>query len=82
MPDDIDHEAILEVAMHYIEPFISEAVDWTPLKNFNTKFTKFDIYEPKEEDVWQFTTFLIDQAEKTSAYDNSTKNAETAKAKA
>jgi len=68
MPDDIDHEAILEVSMPYIEPFISEAVDWTPLKNLNTKFTKFDINKPKEEDVWQFTTFLIDQGHVTLGY--------------
>ncbi len=60
MPDDVDHEAVLEVAMDYIEPFVSEAVDWTPLKNLNSKFTKFDIPMPTEEDVWQFTTFLVD----------------------
>jgi len=60
MPDDLDHEAVLEVAMPYIKPFFSEAVDWTPLKNLNATFTKFDIGIPKEEDVWQFTTFLVD----------------------
>ncbi|MFH1684157.1 MAG: saccharopine dehydrogenase C-terminal domain-containing protein [Candidatus Margulisiibacteriota bacterium] len=60
MPDDIDHEAILEVAMPYIVPFVSKAVDWTPLKNLNTKFTKYDYHHPSEEDVWQFTTFLVD----------------------
>ena len=81
MPDDIDHEAILEVSMPYIEPFISESVDWTPLKNLNSKFTKFDINKPKEEDVWQFTTFLIDQTEKASGHGSSTKNTETVKTK-
>ena len=81
MPDDIDHEAILEVSMPYIEPFISESVDWTPLKNLNAKFTKFDINKPKEEDVWQFTTFLIDQTEKASGHGSSTKNTETVKTK-
>lgn len=60
MPDDIDHEVILEISMPYISPFVSNAVDWTPLKDLNTKFTKFDINLPKEEDVWQFTTFLVD----------------------
>jgi len=60
MPDDVDHEAVLEVAMDYIKPFVSKAVDWTPLKNLNSKFTKFDIPMPTEEDVWQFTTFLVD----------------------
>lgn len=61
LPDDIDHEFILEHSMKYIKPFASKAVDWTPLKNLNTKFTKFDMQKPKEEDVWQFTTFLVDK---------------------
>ncbi|MFH1753962.1 MAG: saccharopine dehydrogenase C-terminal domain-containing protein, partial [Candidatus Omnitrophota bacterium] len=58
MPDDIDHDFILEIAEPFIKPFVSTPVDWTPLMNLNTKFTKFDIDRPKEEDVWQFTTFL------------------------
>lgn len=60
LPDDIDHELILEIAEPYITPLVSQAVDWTPLKNLNTKFTKFDQDMPKEEDQWQFTTFLVD----------------------
>jgi len=71
MPDDIDHEEILKVSTPYIKPFVSEPVDWTPLKNLNTKFTKFDISRPKDEDVWQFTSFLIDQRERSNAYDAS-----------
>ena len=67
MPDDIDHEEILKVAMPYIKPFYSKAVDWTPLKNLNTKFAKFDISKPSEEDVWQFTTFLTDHRIRASA---------------
>jgi homospermidine synthase len=59
LPDDLDHEEILRVAMPYIKPFYSKPVDWTPLKNLNTKFTKFDMALPKDEDVWQFTTFLV-----------------------
>ncbi|MBL7071663.1 MAG: saccharopine dehydrogenase NADP-binding domain-containing protein [Candidatus Omnitrophica bacterium] len=73
LPDDIDHEFILKTSMPYIKPFISEAVDWTPLKNLNTKFTKFDISRPKEEDVWQFTTFLVNQKERLNVYDARTK---------
>lgn len=59
LPDDLDHEEILKIALPYIKPFVSRAVDWTPLKNLNTKFTKFDMPIPKPEDVWQFTTFLV-----------------------
>lgn len=67
LPDDIDHEEILKMSIPYISPFVSKAVDWTPLKHLNTKFTKFDIPKPKEEDMWQFTTFLVDQAERANA---------------
>ena len=64
LPDDLDHKEILKICVPYISPFISEPVDWTPIKNFNTKFTKFDIQKPAEEDIWQFTTFLIDHDKK------------------
>ena len=79
LPDDVDHEEILKVSMPYIKPFVSEVVDWTPLKNLNTKFTKFDISKPKEEDTWQFTTFLVDHKERENAYDISAKQTENAK---
>jgi len=68
MPDDIDHENILDTSIPYMKPFISQAVDWTPLKNLNTKFTKFDISKPKEEDVWQFVTFLTDPKRRQDVY--------------
>ncbi len=69
MPDDIDHEAILKIAIPYIKPFVSYAVDWTPLKNLNTKFTKFDVDRPRDEDVWQFATFLVDPWERVRVYE-------------
>ncbi|HNV86507.1 MAG TPA: saccharopine dehydrogenase C-terminal domain-containing protein [Candidatus Omnitrophota bacterium] len=68
LPDDIDHEFVLKVSIPFISPFVSYAVDWTPLKNFDTKFTKYDIPKPKEEDVWQFTTFLADHEERSRAH--------------
>ena len=71
LPDDIDHEDILKISVPYISPFISEPVDWTPLAHLNTQFTKFDIPRPPEEDVWQFTTFLVDHAERKRAYTSS-----------
>ena len=78
MPDDIDHEYILKVSTPFIKPFVSTPTDWTPLKNMNTKFTKYDIARPKDEDVWQFTTFLIDAGERKRASD--TGNPDTLKA--
>ena len=68
LPDDIDHEEILGVSIPYIKPFVSKAVDWTPLQNLNTKYTKFDIPKIDEEDMWQFTTFLVDPAERVNSY--------------
>ena len=69
MPDDVDHEEILKVARPFLGPFVSEAVDWTPLKNLNTQFTKFDVMHPKEEDVWQFASFLVDPKRRQDVYD-------------
>jgi len=63
LPDDVDHEYILEVAEPFIIPLVSKSVDWTPLKHLNTKFTKFDMPKPNEKDVWQFVTFLVDKPE-------------------
>ena len=80
LPDDIDHEDILNTSMPYIKPFVSKPVDWTPLKNLNLKFTKFDIPKPKEEDVWQFTSFLVDHKERADAYERAkSSKTETAK---
>jgi homospermidine synthase len=84
LPDDVDHEYILKISTPYINPFVSTPVDWTPLKNLNTKFTKFDVSRPKDEDVWQFTTFLVDPRERLNAYvagaEHSKLEAKTAKA--
>jgi homospermidine synthase len=80
LPDDIDHEFILKTSMPYIKPFVSEAVDWTPLKNLNTKFTKFDVNRPKDEDVWQFTTFLVNPKQRLDVYDTRKQQLETTKA--
>lgn len=82
LPDDVDHEEILKTSMPYIAPFVSMPVDWTPLKNLNTKFTKFDYPVPKEEDVWQFTTFLVDPRDKISENVCTTNKVEAVKVKA
>ncbi|MBI2094871.1 MAG: homospermidine synthase [Candidatus Omnitrophica bacterium] len=68
LPDDIDYRRILEMAIPYLGPFVSEPVDWTPLKHLNTKYTKYDIPRIREEDVWQFTSFLVDPAERLQCY--------------
>jgi len=59
LPDDIPHEDIMKVARPYLGPFISESVDWTPLKNYNKTFRTLGLKKPRKEDLWQFTTFLV-----------------------
>jgi len=61
LPDDLDHEFILDFATPYIVPFVSIPSDWTPLKNLNKKYLKFGAQAPKEKDLWQFTTFLMER---------------------
>jgi len=61
LPDDIDHEFILNVCMPYIKPVVSQPVDWTPLKHMNKKFIQFDTKKFSEDDIWQFVTFMTDR---------------------
>jgi hypothetical protein len=42
-------------------------VDWTPLKNLDTKFTRFGYPAPAEADMWQFTSFFVDPRERMRA---------------
>jgi homospermidine synthase len=67
LPDDLDHEEILKISYPFLGPFHNKAVDWTPLKNFNPKYTQFTHKPIAQEDVWQFTTFLVDPRERSKA---------------
>jgi homospermidine synthase len=59
VPDDLPYEEILETAMPYLGPCISEPVDWTPLKNRVDLFARFGKPRPGDEDAWQFESFVI-----------------------
>ena len=59
VPDDLPWEAVLEVAYPYLGDFHSGPVDWTPLKNRNDIFGKWDGSEVDHDDPWQFANFLI-----------------------
>ncbi|MBI4358670.1 MAG: homospermidine synthase [Candidatus Omnitrophica bacterium] len=63
LPDDLPHEEILKISKPYLGPFISQAVDWTPLKDRKNLFLDYGTKLPKEDDVWQFTTFLVNPTE-------------------
>lgn len=59
VPDDLPHQDVLAVANRYLGPCPSIQTDWTPLKNRNHAFDQFGQPRPREEDVWQFETFLV-----------------------
>jgi homospermidine synthase len=60
VPDDLPYKEVLEVAKLYLGPFVSKPTDWTPLLNRADLYEKFNQRPtPKDEDVWQFETFLV-----------------------
>lgn len=60
LPDDLPHDEVLATAKPYLGPFVSRAVDWTPLKDRADVFAGYDGAAALiPEDVWQFNTFLI-----------------------
>jgi homospermidine synthase len=60
LPDDLPHREVLAHARPFLGPFVSQPVDWTPLKNRVDPFAGYTSPRPADEDVWQFTTFLTD----------------------
>jgi homospermidine synthase len=58
-PEQLPHEFILKVAKPYLGTFISQAFDWHPLKNYYNEFAGYNRPRIDQEDVWQFTNFLI-----------------------
>ncbi len=63
LPEQLPHKQILETSKPYLGKFISQAVDWTPVKSRKNLFLDYGYQEPKPEDTWQFTTFLVDPYE-------------------
>mmetsp|Transcript_24599 Transcript_24599/g.28664 ORF Transcript_24599/g.28664 Transcript_24599/m.28664 type:complete len:494 (-) Transcript_24599:196-1677(-) len=60
VPDDLPHRYAMEITKPYWGPMISQAFDWTPLKNRFNGFGKFGgVQRPREEDLWQFNSFLV-----------------------
>ena len=59
LPDQLPHREILKTSKPYLGPFVSQAVDWTPLKDRKNRFLDYGAKLPKPEDVWQFVTFLV-----------------------
>ncbi len=59
VPDDLPHEAILEIARPYLGQFISAPFDWTPLKHYNNAFAGYARASLDPTDPWQFKNFLV-----------------------
>lgn len=59
IPDQLPHREILDAASPYLGPTTSMHTDWTPLKNHYDAFGLFSQPRPRDEDVWQFDTFLV-----------------------
>jgi len=57
--DDLPHEEILGHARRYLGPIESQQSDWTPLLRWSDPFAGFGRARPADEDVWQFSTFLV-----------------------
>ena len=54
----LDHREVLEVANRYLGPCPSMRTDWTPLLRRVDPFEGYAQPRPRDEDVWQFATFL------------------------
>ena len=59
LPDDLPHEFILNIAKPYLGRFVSEASDWTPIKNYQVFFKENPGAYLDKKNVWAFHNFLF-----------------------
>ncbi|MDA1163024.1 MAG: saccharopine dehydrogenase NADP-binding domain-containing protein [Planctomycetota bacterium] len=50
LPDHLPHEEIMEIALPYLGPVVSQSTDWRPVPEDSVK---------DWDDLWQFETFLV-----------------------
>jgi homospermidine synthase len=62
IPDDMPHDYVLKISKPYLGKWISKPYDWTPLKNRDTTFDKFNKPDLDKKDPWQFKNFLVTDA--------------------
>jgi len=59
---EIPHHELLATSKPYLGPWASLPVDWNPIKSIKEEqsylYIHRDCYDAKEEDMWQFQTFL------------------------
>jgi homospermidine synthase len=59
LPDDLPHDYVLKIAKPYLGKFVSQAYDWTPLKNRKVYFRQNPDNKADESDPWQFRNFYF-----------------------
>lgn len=59
IPDNLPHEYILNIAKPYLGRLISEASDWTPLKNYQVFFRENPAAYLDKRNIWCFNNFLF-----------------------
>lgn len=59
LPDDLPHDAVLDVARPYLGPFVSERSGWDPVRSWKDAFEGFGLPKPPEGDRWQLASFLV-----------------------
>lgn len=59
LPDHLPHEDVMEVALPYLGPFVSQPVDWMPTGYPDTAAARSPAGPASDEDPWQFKNFLV-----------------------
>ena len=59
IPDDLPYEYILNIARPYLGRLISEASEWTPLKNYQVFFRENPAAYLDKRNIWCFNNFLF-----------------------
>jgi len=61
VPDELPHKEILQPCYAYLGKFISQPVNWDPIKSFKEEehVEYLDRPLPKDEDMWLFSSFLV-----------------------
>lgn len=59
VPDDLDPEAVLDVANPYLGPVPSVHTDWTPRSSYYEPFANFRPKTGDDTEPWAFANFLV-----------------------
>ena len=59
VPDDLPHSYVLNIAKPYLGRLVSEASDWSPLKNFQRFFKENPNYNIDKKNPWAFKNFFF-----------------------